>query len=110
MKHDKLHQLLASRNIVSDDVRIISHLYCGQKANAMVENQPTEEMGICCGVRQGCLLSTIFREALEDELVGIVINGDVTNNMRYADHSVLLTSNFEDTQHLLGKLNDRCMD
>lgn len=28
--------------------------------------------------------------------------------MRYADDTVLVTSNFEDTQQLLGKLNHRC--
>lgn len=117
VKHDKLHQLLVSKNIDSDDVRIISNLYWGQKANTMVENQPTEELEIRRGVRQGCILSpllfnlyseAIFRETLEDELVGIVINGEVINNMRYADDTVLLTSNLEDTQHLLEKLNDRC--
>ena len=117
VKHDKLHQLLVSKNIDSDDVRIISNLYWDQKANTMVENQQTEEIEIRRGVRQGCILSpllfnlyseAIFRETLEDELVGIVINGEIINNMRYADDTVLLTTNLEDTQHLLEKLNDRC--
>ena len=117
VKHDKLHQLLVSKNIDSDDVRIISNLYWGQKANTVVENQPTEEMEIRRGVRQGCILSpllfnlyseAIFKETLEDELVGIVINGEVINNMRYADDTVLLTCSLGDTQQLLEKLNDRC--
>lgn len=117
VKHDKLHQLLISKNIDLDDVRIISNLYWGQRANTKVENRPTEEMEIRRGVRQGCILSpllfnlyseAIFKETLQEESVGIVINGEVINNMRYADDTVLLTSNQRDTQHLLEKLNDRC--
>jgi len=54
------------------------------------------------------LKEAIFRKALEDESVGIVINKEVINNMRYADDTVLLTSNLEDTQHFLERLNGRC--
>lgn len=117
VKHDKLHQLLISKGIDSDDARIIINLYWGQMASAKVENQFTEEMEIRRGVRQGCILSPllfnlyseeIFTETLEEETAGIVINGEVVNNMRYADDTVLLASNFNDIQHLLQKLNDRC--
>lgn len=117
MKHDKLHQLLVSKNIDLDDVRIIDDLYWGQRANTKVENQLTEEIEIRRGVRQGCILSpllfnlyseAILKETLEEESVGLVINGEVVNNMRYADDTVLLTSNLRDIQHLLEKLNDRC--
>jgi len=46
----------------------------------------------------------IFRKTLEDELVEIIINGAVIINMRYADDTVLLTSNFEDTQPHIKKI------
>ena len=46
VKHDKLYQLLISRNIDSDDLRIISDLYWGQRANTRVENQSTEEISL----------------------------------------------------------------
>lgn len=119
VKHDRLHQLLLNKNIDSCDIRIISNLYWGQRANTLIDNQPTEEMEIRRGVRQGCILSpllfnlyseAIFRETLEQESAGIVINGEVINNMRYADDTVLLTGRLEDTQHLLEKLNDRCIE
>jgi len=40
-------------------------------------------------------------------LVRIVINGEVINNIRSAEDTVLLTRNFRGT-HLLGNANDRC--
>ena len=40
--------------------------------------------------------------------MGITINGEMINNIRYADDTVLLTSNLRDTQHLLEKLENRC--
>lgn len=99
MKHDKQHQLLLSKNTDFAAVRIISNLYGGQKADAMVENQPTEEMVIRHDVRQGCILSpllfnpyskAIFRETLEDDLVCY---------MNYAENTVLLASNFNKTHN-----------
>lgn len=117
VKHDKLHQILASKNIDLEDARIINNLYWGQRANTKVEDELTEEIEIRRGVRQGCILSpllfnlysdTIFNETLEDEEGGIVINGEVLNNIRYADDTVLLASNPIDIQRLLNKLNDRC--
>jgi len=60
VKNDKLHQLLVSKNIDSDDVRIISNLYWSQKANEMVENPSTEEMKVRRGVRRGCTLSLLL--------------------------------------------------
>lgn len=54
VKHYKLHQLLVSRNIDSEDVRIISNLHILLLFHLYNE--------------------AIFRETLEDELVGIVIS------------------------------------
>jgi len=54
VKHYKLHQLLVRRNIDSDDVRIISNLHILLLFHLYNE--------------------AIFRETLEDELVGIVIS------------------------------------
>lgn len=55
VKHSKLHQLLVSRNVDSDDVRVVGNLYWDQRANTIIEDQPTGEMEICSGVRQGCI-------------------------------------------------------
>jgi Reverse transcriptase (RNA-dependent DNA polymerase) len=117
VKHDKLYQLLLKRNVDSDDIRIISNLYWDQRANTRVDNKLTEEMEILRGLRQGCILSpllfnlyseSIFNETLEEETAGVVINGQTVNNLRYADDTVMLTTNLGDMQHLLDKLNNKC--
>lgn len=46
----------------------------------------------------------IFREALEDEPTGIVINGKNIYNIRYADDTVLIASSLEDVQRLVNKV------
>lgn len=79
----------------------------------------TEEIEIRRGVRQGCILSpllfnlyseAIFKESMEEEEAGIIINGETINNLRYADDTVLLASNLENLQHLLQKLNNQCTE
>ena len=113
VRHDKLKQLLLSRNLDLRDVRIVCNLYWGQTANVRVKNDLTEEVQIRRGVRQEYILSpllfnyyseAIFAEALENESRGIVVNGKVINNIRYADDTVMLASNPEDIQHLLQRL------
>lgn len=117
VRHDRLVQILLERNIDVRDVRIISNLYWGQKASVRVGDQLAKEVEIRRGVRQGCILSpllfnlyseAIFKEIMEEETAGIVVNGEIINNVRYADDTVLLTSSLGDMQHLLEKLKERC--
>lgn len=90
-KYDELHQLIVSKNIDFDDVKIISNLNWGQKANAIVENQPTEEIEIRRGMRQSSILTPLLfnlyskatiSKTLKYELVVVVINAEVVNDMR----------------------------
>ena len=43
-------------------------------------------------------------EALEDTEEGIIINGKVINNLRYADDTVLIAGSIEDLQNILNKV------
>ena len=50
---------------------------------------------------------SIFRDALEDQEVGIKVNGEWINNIRYADDTVLLADSMADLQKLLDMINER---
>lgn len=45
-------------------------------------------------------------EILEEEPVGIIINGEAVYQIRYADYIVWLTSKVGDMLHLMEKLHD----
>ena len=58
-------------------------------------------MVILRGVRQGCVLppllfniysEEIFKQALEDQEEGIVLNGVSVNNIRYGDDTLLIAN------------------
>lgn len=113
VRHDQLIETLLKRRIDLRDIRIISNLYYGQKAIVRVDDRTSEEIEIQRGVRQGCILSpTLFnlysedivRKALDDQDIGIEINGKVINNLRYADDTVLLAGTLEDLQAIINKI------
>lgn len=79
-----------------------------------VDQVLTENIEIQRGVRQGCILSpllfniyaeAIFEEALENAEEGVIVNGHPINNLRYADDTILLASNFKDLQNLLQRVD-----
>lgn len=45
----------------------------------------------------------IFKEALENATEGIKLNGELINNIRYADDTAILANDTEDLQLLLQK-------
>lgn len=82
-----------------------------------IEDNTTEGIQILRGVRQGCVLSPtlfniyseeIFKEALHDVHEGILINGELINNIRYADDSVILARNAEGLQLLMERIHITC--
>lgn len=110
VQHDKLIRILSQLGLDGRDLRIIGNLYWNQSASVRVDGQLTEEVSILRGVRQGCVLSPllfniysekIFSDALEGMCQGVVVNGVVINNLRYADDTVLLATSLEDLQELL---------
>lgn len=77
-----------------------------------MEDRISEEFEVRQGVWQECVLSPLlfntyserlFREALEAE-EGILLNGVLINNLRYADDTILLTDTDEGLQRLIKKV------
>lgn len=117
VRHGKMLQLLKKSGIDDKDIRVIANLYWGQTACVRVGNQLSEEIEIKRGVRQGCVLSPmlfnlyseeILNEVLDDTKEGIILNGVLMNNIRYADDTLLLTGSIEHLQALLNRIEAAC--
>lgn len=115
VRHDLLMERLLDVGLDSKDLRVIKNLYWNQRATVRVERSETEEVEICRGVRQGCVLSpllfnlyseAIMSEALEGLEIGVKINGKVVNNLRYADDTVLIASSEKDLQILVNRVSE----
>lgn len=88
-------------------------MYWGQTAHVKVNSASTEKVSIKRGVRQGCILSPllfnryaeeIFKEALYEAAEGIKLNGELINNIRYADDTVILASDINELKHLVERI------
>lgn len=117
VNHRKLLETLRQSGLDDKDIRIISNLYWKQKARVRVENALSGEFEVRQGVRQGCVLSPLlfnvyserlFREALENAEDGILINGVLINNLRYADDTVLIADTAEGLQRLIDRVTEVC--
>ena len=114
-QHHKMISALQKLGIDDKDIRLITNLYWNQSAQVKVEDQLTDQVKIMRGVRQGCVLSPIlfniyseeiFAEALTNLELGIRINGEFINNLRYADDTVLLATSLEDLQILIDRVRN----
>ena len=97
VQHKKLLEQLHNIGLDGKDIRIIKNLYWNQTAVLKFENELTPEIPIRRGVRKGCILSPIlfniyseiiFRKSLEDEEIGIQVNGHWINKIRYAGDTI----------------------
>ena len=115
VQHDKLITILQEIGLDGRDIRLIANLSWNQTADIRINNQTSEEIPIMRGVRQGCVLfpllfnlyaEKIFRKAVDDRTEGMIANGIVINNLRYADDTVLLATDRDDLQTLLLSVTD----
>ena len=83
-----------------------------KSARVRVDGELTDVVAILRGVREGCVLSPlvfniyseeIFKQALEDQEEGIVLNGVSVNNIRYADDTLLISNTLKGLQQLLNR-------
>ena len=107
VNHEKMVAVLKEAGIDRSDIRIITHLYWAQTAEVKISGQASDQIQIKKGVRQGCVLSpllfniyseAVFREALTEASGGVIVNGKIINNLRYADDTVLLASSEAELQ------------
>ncbi|KAI5742924.1 hypothetical protein M8J77_012730 [Diaphorina citri] len=101
VNHQKLIDILIKIKLPTADIRLITHLYWGQKGKVKTNSGVSEEFNILKGVRQGCIISPalfniyaeqIIKETVENVHQGLLLNGRLINNLRYADDLVLLSS------------------
>lgn len=113
VNHEKLIEILQSTRVDNRDIRIIAALYWQQSAEIKVERETSESILIKKGVRQGCILSpllfnlyseAIFRESLDENIGGVVINGRRVTNLRYADDTVIMATNATELQRMVDRL------
>ena len=111
VRHEKLLDILKQLDVDGKDIRIIGKMYWEQTAAVKIQNEISTYKPIKRGVRQGCVLSpdlfSIYSEMIMrniEGLPGIKINGQLINNLRYADDTVLIAENEEDLKHLLDKI------
>ncbi|KAH1000011.1 hypothetical protein HUJ04_008234 [Dendroctonus ponderosae] len=103
----------SSAGLDAKNIAIMTNLYWNQSTAVRIESESSEETKILRGVRQGCIISPllfnmysecIFNEALENIESGILLNGDIINNIRYADDTVIFAGSLEGLQELMDKI------
>ena len=103
--------MLENINLDSKDLRIVKNMYWRQEAAIRIGNRTGKYQQIEKGVRQGCVLSpdlfSLYSESILrtiKDMPGIKVGGNIINNLRYADDTVLIAETQEDLQHLLDKI------
>ena len=114
MDHNKLWKILKEIGIPNHITCLLRSLYAGQEATVRTRHRTTEWFQIGKGVCQSYIFSTclfnlykeyIMRNARLDEAQsGIKIARRNTNNLRYADDTILMAENKEELQSLLMKV------
>ena len=95
---------------------LLRNLYAGQETTVRTGHGTTDWFQIGKGVCQGCILSLclfslyaeyITRNAgLEEAQAGIKIAGRNSNNLRYADDTILMAESEEELKSLLMKVKE----
>ena len=95
---------------------LLRNLYAGQETAVRTGYGTTDWFQVGKGVRQSCILSPclfnfyaeyIMRNAgLEEAQAGIKIAGRNTNNLRYADDTILMAESEEELKSLLMKVKE----
>ena len=105
VQHQKAFECLCNTRMDSKDLRVITNLYWNQRACIRNDNEVSDFAEIERGVRQGCILSpslfNLYTECIFQSIEGmpgINISGNIVNNLRYADDTVLIADNEQDLQ------------
>ena len=93
-------------------VKLLEDLYSKTVSAVRVDGEVTKWFRITVGVRHGCnlspylfniMLEAMIRKARETLEVGVRMNGQIVNNLRFADDIDLIAETIEDLQGLQAK-------
>ena len=91
-------------------IRLLQALYDKSESAVRVNGELTDWFRTTVGVRQGCVLSpqlfnilleVVMLYATHDSSIGVLINGLLINNLRFADDIVLIAESENDLQTLV---------
>ena len=112
VQHQKAFECLRNTRMDSKDLRVITNLYWNQRACIRNDNEVSDFAEIKRGVRQGCILSpslfNLYTECIFksiEGMPGINISGNIVNNLRYADDTVLIADNEQDLQNIVDTIH-----
>ena len=107
VQHQKAFECLRSK-----DLRVITNLYWNQRACIRNNNEVSDFAEIKRGVRQGCMMSpslfNLYTECIFksiEGMPGISISGNIVNNLRYEDDTVLIADNEQDLQNIVDTIH-----
>ena len=113
---NKLWKILKEMGIPDHLTCLLRNLYAGQEATVRTVHGATDWFHIGKGVSQGCILSPclfnlcaeyIMRNVgLDEAQPGIKIAGRNSNNLRYADDTILTAESEEELKNLLMKMEE----
>ena len=108
VKHESLIETLKGFDIETRDIALLTNIYWNQRAAVRHEDEISDWMEIQQGVRQGCVASphlfALYTEMIMrtlDTMDGFKIGGQILNNIRYADDTVLIAESEEQLQQLM---------
>ena len=114
--HNKLWKILKEMGIPVHLSCLLRDLYAGQESTVRIGHGTTDWFQVGKGVRQGCIFSPclfnlyaeyVMRHAgLEEAQAGIKIARRNTNNLRYADDTILMAETEEELKSLLMKVKE----
>ena len=91
-------------------ITLLQALYNQSNSAVRVNGELTDWFKTSVGVRQGCVLSpqlfnilleTVMLYAVHDTMIGVRVQGQLINNLRFADDIVLIADNDRDLQTLV---------
>jgi len=110
-----LWQVLRNYGVPEELVALLEDLYSKSVSAVRVDGELTEWFKIMVGVRQGCglspdlfnlLLEAVMSLALRSVEAGVTINGQLLNNLRFADDIDLVAETPEQLQELTDRVDD----
>ena len=114
--HNKLWKILKEMGIPDHLTCLLRNLYAGQEATVRTGHGTTDWLQIEKGVHKGYILSPclfnfyaeyiMWNAGLDEAQAGIKIARWNINNLRYADHTTLMTESEEKLKSLLMKVKE----